>query len=173
MGNVDVVGGGANVLILAISEDVDADDVGLGMAVLSSLGGADISNFARAAVDHNVTSFADKTRLHGKRGGGTGISGVDGKVLILRWYLLVRHGAKAVTETLANALSKDALRSSCAGNHLPSSAPSKPAQGERIGDRVSQREGGGQQRTPSVCECPAPRVACGSITRKEQTPVRA
>jgi hypothetical protein len=96
MGHVDVVGGGANVFIFAVGEDVNANDVGLGVTVLSSLGCADICNFARAAIDDNVTTFANKTRLHGKRGGGTGIGGVDGEVL-----LLIRHGAKAVTETLA------------------------------------------------------------------------
>ncbi len=143
MGNVDVVGCGANVLILAVSEDVDADDVGLGVAVLSSLGGADISNFARAAVDYDVTTFADKTRLHGKRGGSTGIGGVDGKVLFLM-FLPVRHGAKAVTETLTNHETKDISRRSCVGNHLVGSAPSKSAQGGRIADswcRKGKEEG--------------------------------
>jgi hypothetical protein len=83
MGNIDVVRGGANVLILAVSEDINADDVRLSVAVLSGLGSADISHFARATVDNDVATFADKTRLHGKGGGGTGIGGVDGEVLFL------------------------------------------------------------------------------------------
>jgi len=53
------------------------------VAVLSSLGSADISHFARATVDNDVATFADKTRLHGKGGGGTGIGGAHGEVLIL------------------------------------------------------------------------------------------
>ena len=101
MGNVDVVGGGANVFVFAVSENIDADNVRFGMAVLSRFGGADISNFARAAVDDNVATFANKTRLHGKGGGCTGIGGVDGKVFLLLQLLLIRHGAKAVpVETL-------------------------------------------------------------------------
>ena len=99
MGNIDVVRGGANVLILAVSEDINADDVRLSVAVLAGLGGTDISNLARTTVDDDVATFTNETRLHGKRGGGTGIGGVDGKVL-----LLIRHGAKAVTETLENHL---------------------------------------------------------------------
>lgn len=99
VGNVDVVGGGANVLILAVSEDINADDVRLSVAVLAGLGGTDISNLARTTVDDDVATFTNETRLHGKRGGGTGIGGVDGKVL-----LLIRHGGKAVTETLENHL---------------------------------------------------------------------
>ena len=88
MGNIDVVGSGANVLILAVSEDINADDVRLSVAVLSGLGSADISHFARATVDNDVATFADKTSLHGKCGGGTGIGCVDGKVLILLWDIL-------------------------------------------------------------------------------------
>ncbi len=95
VGNVDVVGGGANVLILAASEDINADDVRLSVAVLAGLGGTDISNLARTLVDDDVATFTKETRLHGNRGGGTGIGGVNGKVL-----LLSSHGAKAVTETL-------------------------------------------------------------------------
>ncbi len=89
------MGGGANVLILTVSEDINADDVRLSVAVLAGLGGADISNLAGTAVDDDVATFTNETRLHWKRGGGTGIGGVDGKVL-----LLIRHGAKAVPETL-------------------------------------------------------------------------
>ena len=101
VGTVDVVGGGANVFVFAVSENIDADNVGFGMAVLSRFGGADISNFARAAVDDNVAAFANKTRLHGKGGGCTGIGGVDGKVFLLLQLLLIRHGAIAVpVETL-------------------------------------------------------------------------
>ena len=98
--NVDVVGSGANVLVFAVSENINADNVRLGMAVLSGLGGADVSNFARATIDNNVATFANETRLHGKGGGGTGIGSVDGKVLLLRWQLLVRHCAKAFPEML-------------------------------------------------------------------------
>jgi hypothetical protein len=103
VGNVDVVGGWANVLVFAVSENVDSNDVRLGVAVLSSLGGADVSNFAGAAVDYNVATFANEARLHGKGGGGTGIGSIDGKVLILLWHVLfrTRHVAKAFPERLA------------------------------------------------------------------------
>ncbi len=83
MGDVNVVRGGANIFVFAVSEDVNADNVRLGVAVLSGLGSADVSNFARTAVNHDVATFANETGLHGECGGGTGIGGVDGKVLFL------------------------------------------------------------------------------------------
>ena len=100
------MGCGADILILAVSEDVNADDVRLGVAVLSSLGSADVGNFARTTVDNDMATFANETRLHGKRGGCPGIGGVDGKVL-----LLIRHCAKAATETLALVLADRILES--------------------------------------------------------------
>ena len=110
MGNIDVVGSGANVLILAVSKDINADDVRLSVAVLAGLGGTDISNLARTTVDDDVATFTNETRLHGKRGGCPGIGGVDGKVL-----LLIRHCAKAATETLALVLADRILESTMNG----------------------------------------------------------
>lgn len=55
VGHVHVVGGGAEILELLSGEDVDGDQVDLGVSVLSSLGGAHLDNLARAALDDDVS----------------------------------------------------------------------------------------------------------------------
>mmetsp|Transcript_3981 Transcript_3981/g.5738 ORF Transcript_3981/g.5738 Transcript_3981/m.5738 type:complete len:225 (+) Transcript_3981:134-808(+) len=86
-GNVQVVGGGAEILQFFTREDVQCDDVGLGVAVLAGLGGGDLDALARAALDHQIRALADLTSLLGVGRRRTGISGLEG-------VILVRHGGR-------------------------------------------------------------------------------
>lgn len=72
------MGGRAQLLELLASEDVDGDQVDLGVTVLASLGGGHVNDLARAILDANEAVLAQSRALHGVGGGGTGISlGLD------------------------------------------------------------------------------------------------
>eukprot|EP00694_Reclinomonas_americana_P007466 EC798631.1.p1 GENE.EC798631.1~~EC798631.1.p1 ORF type:complete len:211 (-),score=86.10 EC798631.1:87-689(-) len=55
----------ARILVLLAREDVDAHHVGLGVTVLASLGGGDLDNLARLALDHHQRALADGAGLNG------------------------------------------------------------------------------------------------------------
>jgi len=90
VGNVHVVGGGAEIFELLAGEDVDGDQMDLGVAVLSGLGGGHLDDLAGAVLDADETVLPQGRALHGVGGGGTRIGGVEG-VLMLR-VVVVRHG---------------------------------------------------------------------------------
>ena len=50
VGDVHVVGGGTDIFVLLVGEDIDADHVDLGVAVLASLGGRHFDDLARASL---------------------------------------------------------------------------------------------------------------------------
>ena len=56
VGDVHVVGRGAEIFELLAGEDVDSDKVDLGVAVLASLGGGHVHDLARPALDDNMTA---------------------------------------------------------------------------------------------------------------------
>ena len=66
------MGGGADILVLLLGEDVDAHHVDLGVAVLAGLGGAHLHDLAGAALDHDEAVLAQGGALHrvGRRGAG-------------------------------------------------------------------------------------------------------
>jgi len=66
IGHIHVVGRGADIFILPVGENVKADHVNLGMAVLAGLGGRHLHDFARASLDHNEAVLAKSRTLHGK-----------------------------------------------------------------------------------------------------------
>lgn len=88
MGNVAIVGRGGQILNLLVSEDINGDEMALGVTVLAGFGGGDVNNLAGAVLDHNVTVLADGTSLHGEGLGGASIGGLEVNVMVL----LVRHG---------------------------------------------------------------------------------
>lgn len=96
MGDVHVVGGGRQILELLAGEDVDSDQVDLGVTVLASLGGGHVDNLARAALDNDVTVLAQSRALHGVGGRRAGIGRVEGDIvllfILLVWVVLKRHG---------------------------------------------------------------------------------
>jgi len=67
VGHVHVVGRWADIFVLLVGEDVDADHVDLGVAVLASLGGRHFDNLAGATlkyqefwITHQITRYARK-----------------------------------------------------------------------------------------------------------------
>lgn len=82
VGNVHVVGGRGQLLKLLASEDVDGDQVDLGVTVLAGLGGGHVDDLARAVLDDDVTVLAESGTLHGVGGRGTRIGGVEGHLML-------------------------------------------------------------------------------------------
>jgi hypothetical protein len=82
VGNVHVVGGRGQLLELLAGEDVDGDQVDLGVTVLAGLGGGHVDDLARAVLDDNVTVLAESGTLHGVGGRGTRIGGVEGHLML-------------------------------------------------------------------------------------------
>ena len=77
------MGGGRQIFELLASEDVDSDQVDLGVTVLSSLGGRHVDNLAGTTLDHNVTVLTQSRALHRVGSGGTGIGAVEGVLVLL------------------------------------------------------------------------------------------
>jgi hypothetical protein len=77
------VGGGRQIFELLASEDVDSDQVDLGVTVLSRLGGRHVDNLAGTTLDHNVTVLTQSRALHREGSGGTGIGAVEGVLVLL------------------------------------------------------------------------------------------
>lgn len=80
--DLHVVGSRGHILDLLVSEDIDTGDGGLGVTVLSGLGGGDLDELAREALQHAVTTLTEGTSLHRVGEGGTGIGGLE--LMILR-----------------------------------------------------------------------------------------
>lgn len=82
IGDVHVVGRRAKLLKLLAGEDVDGDQVDLGVTVLASLGGRHVDNLARAAFDQDEAVLAESRALHGERQRSSGIDGVEGVLML-------------------------------------------------------------------------------------------
>ena len=76
------MGGWAEFLKLLASEDVDGNQMDLGVAVLASLGGGHINDLARAVLDHNEAVLSQGRALHGESGRGAGIGGIEGVLML-------------------------------------------------------------------------------------------
>lgn len=68
------MGGGAQLLKLLAGEDIDGDEMDLGVTVLASLGGRHVDDLARAALDHDVPALPQSRALHGEGGRRTGVA---------------------------------------------------------------------------------------------------
>jgi len=88
VGDIHVVGGRAEIFKLLASEDVDGDEMDLGVTVLASLGGGHFDDLAGAVLDDNETVLPQGRALHGVGGRGAGIGALEG-VLVLG--IVVRH----------------------------------------------------------------------------------
>ena len=71
------MGGGRQIFQLLAGEDVDGDDVDLGVAVLARLGGGHLDDLARAVLDDDVPVLPQGRALHREGGGGTGIGAAE------------------------------------------------------------------------------------------------
>ena len=76
------MGGWGQILQLLASEDIDSDQVDLGVTVLASLRGRHVDDLAWAVLNHNVAVLPQSRALHGEGGGGASIGAVEG-VLVL------------------------------------------------------------------------------------------
>ena len=84
VGDIHVVGGWAEIFHLLAGEDVDGDQMDLGVTVLAGLGGGHFNNLAGAALDHNEAVLAQGRALHWVRGRGTGIGALEGVLMLWR-----------------------------------------------------------------------------------------
>jgi hypothetical protein len=69
------VGGRAEIFQLLASEDIDGDQVDLGVTVLSGLRGRHFDDLAGTVLDHDVAVLAQSRALHRVGGRGTSIGG--------------------------------------------------------------------------------------------------
>lgn len=83
MGDVHVVGGGREIFVLLVGEDIGGDKVDLGVTVLASLGGRHVNDLAGTVLDNDETVLAEGRALHGEGQGRAGIDGVEGNIMLL------------------------------------------------------------------------------------------
>lgn len=87
------MGGRAELFQLLGGEDVDGDQMDLGVSVLAGLRGGHLNDLAGAVLDDDEAVLPQSRALHGVRLGGTGIGALEG-VLMLRKTLSVLGGAE-------------------------------------------------------------------------------
>ena len=80
--NVHVVGGRAKILQLLAGEDVDSDQMHLGVTVLAGLGRRHLNDLAWAVLDHHETVLPQGRTLHWEGGGRAGIGGLEGVLML-------------------------------------------------------------------------------------------
>lgn len=76
------MGGGRQILELLAGEDIDGDQVDLGVTVLAGLGGGHVDDLAGAALDHDVTVLAQSRALHGVGRRRTSVGGLEGVLML-------------------------------------------------------------------------------------------
>lgn len=79
------MGGGAKLLKLLASEDIDGNQVDLGVTVLASLGGGHVDNLARAVLNADEATLSEGGTLHGVGQRRTGIGRVEGVLMLERY----------------------------------------------------------------------------------------
>jgi len=73
---------GGEILKLLASEDIDGDQVDLGVTVLTGLRGGHLDDLARAALDDNVTVLTKSGALHRVGSGGAGVGRLESVILV-------------------------------------------------------------------------------------------
>lgn len=76
------MGGRGQVLQLLAGEDIDGDQVDLGVAVLAGLGGTHVDDLAGTVLDDDEAVLAQGRALHRVRGGGAGVGGLEGELML-------------------------------------------------------------------------------------------
>lgn len=76
------MGGRAQILELLASEDVDGDEMDLGVTVLAGLRGRHVDDLAGAALDHDEAVLAESRALHGESGRRAGVNRLEGVVML-------------------------------------------------------------------------------------------
>ena len=77
------MGGGAEIFELLASEDVNCNEMDLGVTVLAGLGSAHFDDLARAALDDDKSVLAERRALHRIGGGSTGIGAFKSVLMLL------------------------------------------------------------------------------------------
>lgn len=83
VGDIHVVGGGAKILEFLARENINCNEMDLGVTVLAGLGSAHFNNFARAVLYADKSVLAECRALHGIGGGSTGIDALEGVLMLL------------------------------------------------------------------------------------------
>lgn len=94
VGDVHVVGGRAQILQLLAREDVESDEMDLGMPVLSGFRGGHVDNLARTALDDNVPVLPQCRALHGEGGRSASVGGFERMLMLNIAIHLVSHVQK-------------------------------------------------------------------------------
>ena len=76
------MGRGAKLFELLGGEDVDGDQVNLGVTVLASLGGGHLDDLARAVLDDDEAVLPQSRALHGVGLRSTGIGALEGVLML-------------------------------------------------------------------------------------------
>jgi hypothetical protein len=76
------VGGRGQIFQLLAGEDVDGDQVDLGVTVLAGLGGGHVDDLAWALLDHDEAVLAQSGTLHGEGKGRAGVGGLEGELML-------------------------------------------------------------------------------------------
>ena len=82
VGDVHVVGRGAKIFELLASEDINRNEMDLGVTVFAGLGSAHFDNFARAVLYADKSVLAERRALHRIGGGSTGIGALEGVLML-------------------------------------------------------------------------------------------
>lgn len=91
IGDVHIMGRRAQLFKLLASEEVDSDQMDLGVTVLASLRGRHIDDLAGSVLDDNEAVLSQSRTLHGEHQRGTGIGTLEGVLLMLSIIVLLRH----------------------------------------------------------------------------------
>ena len=76
------MGRGRKILIFLAGEDINTDQVDLGVAVLSSLRSGHFHNLARTVLDNDVAVLPQRRALLREGGRGTGIGAVEADLML-------------------------------------------------------------------------------------------
>lgn len=82
--DIHVVGGWAQVFQLLASEDIDSNEMHLGVTVLAGLRGGHLDNLAGTALDNDEAVLSQGRTLHRVGGGGTSIGALEGVLMLQR-----------------------------------------------------------------------------------------
>ena len=85
VGNVHVMSGRAKIFQLLAGEDVNGNEMDLGVAVFAGLRGRHFDDLAGAVLDADETVLPQGGTLHGVGGRGTGIGALKGVLMLRKW----------------------------------------------------------------------------------------
>ena len=82
VGDIHVVGRRAKIFELLAGEDVESDQMDLGVTVLASLGGRHVDDLAGTALDDDEAVLPQGRALHGEGCRGAGVGRLEGVLML-------------------------------------------------------------------------------------------